>query len=269
MKVVLFCGGLGTRLREYSDTIPKPMVSIGARPILWHLMKFYAYYGHTEFILCLGYKGDAIKEYFLNYNECLSNDFELSGGSKEVRLFGRDIENWKITFADTGQHANIGQRLKAVEKYLDGEEMFLANYSDGLCDLPLPTYLDRFESQGKIASLVSVRPYHVFHVVAMDGDGLVRSIRYINQTGIWINGGFFAFRRQIFDYIKDGEELVEEPFRRLIEQEELTAHKHDGFWACMDTFKDKQLFDQLEASGNTPWKVWQRPVEEPAPTARR
>lgn len=269
MKVVLFCGGLGTRLREYSDTIPKPMVNIGARPIMWHLMKYYAHYGHNEFILCLGYKGEVIKEYFLNYNECLSNDFELSGGSKEVRLFARDIENWKITFADTGQHSNIGQRLKAVERYLDGEEMFLANYSDGLSDLPLPAYLERFEAQGKIASLLSVRPYHAFNVVSIADGGLVSGIRYINQTGMWINGGFFAFRKQIFDYIKDGEELVEEPFRRLIDQDELTACKHEGFWACMDTFKDKQLFDQLESSGNTPWKVWQRPVEESASRPRK
>jgi len=132
MKVVLFCGGLGTRLREYSETIPKPMANIGYRPILWHLMKYYAHFGHTEFILCLGYRGDLIKQYFLDYNECLSNDFELSGGGKHVRLYGRDIDQWKITFADTGLHSNIGQRLKAVQRYLGDDPIFLANYSDGL-----------------------------------------------------------------------------------------------------------------------------------------
>jgi glucose-1-phosphate cytidylyltransferase len=257
MKVVLFCGGLGTRLREYSDTIPKPMVNVGARPIMWHLMKYYAHYGHTEFILCLGYRGDVIRDYFLKYDECLSNDFVLSRGGTEIELYGKDIADWRITFADTGHHANIGQRLKAVEKYLDRDEMFLANYSDGLSDLSLPEYLDAVRRQGKIANLVSVRPYHVFHALSTDATGLVTGIQYISQTDIRLNGGFFAFRRELFDYLKDGEELVEEPFRRLIEREELFAYRHDGFWACMDTFKDKQTFDQMECSGNTPWKVWQ------------
>jgi glucose-1-phosphate cytidylyltransferase len=259
MKVVLFCGGLGTRLREYSETIPKPMVNVGPRPIMWHLMKYYAHYGHTEFILCLGYRGDVIRDYFLKYDECVSNDFVLSGGGKEITLYGRDIADWKITFVDTGQHANIGQRLKAVEKYLEGDDMFLANYSDGLSDLPLPEYLASVRRHGKIASLVSVRPYQVFHVVSADADGVVKEIQYLNQTGLWINGGFFVFRRDIFDHIKDGEELVEEPFRRLVDKEELVAYQHHGFWACMDTFKDKQLFDQMESNGHTPWKVWQRP----------
>jgi glucose-1-phosphate cytidylyltransferase len=259
MKVVLFCGGLGTRLREYSETIPKPMVNVGPRPIMWHLMKYYAHYGHTEFILCLGYRGDVIRDYFLKYDECVSNDFVLSGGGKEITLYGRDIADWRITFVDTGPHANIGQRLKAVEKYLEGDEMFLANYSDGLADVPLPAYLDFVRGHGRIASLVSVRPYQVFHVVSAAPDGVVSEITYLNQTGLWINGGFFAFRRDIFEYIKDGEELVEEPFRRLIDKEELVAYQHQGFWACMDTFKDKQLFDQMESNGQTPWKVWQRP----------
>src|SRR5262245_7456361 len=141
MKVVLFCGGLGTRLREHSETVPKPMVNIGYRPIIWNLMKYYAYYGHTDFVLCLGYRGDVIKQYFLNYDECLSNDCVLSRGGQTLHVFNRDIEDWTITFVDTGLHTNIGQRLKAVEPYLDGEEMFLANYSDGLADLPLPEYL--------------------------------------------------------------------------------------------------------------------------------
>jgi glucose-1-phosphate cytidylyltransferase len=268
MKVVLFCGGLGTRLREYSDTTPKPMVNIGARPIMWHLMKYYAHYGHRDFILCLGYRGDVIKEYFLKYDECLSNDFVLSGGGKDLRLYSRDIEDWNITFVDTGQHANIGQRLLAVEKYLDGDEVFLANYSDGLCDVPLPAYLEHFRRMDKVASLISVRPYQLFHVVSTVDGGLVRDIRYINQTGIRINGGFFAFKREIFKYMKEGEELVEEPFRRLIDAEELIAYEHEGFWACMDTFKDKQMFDELEASGNTPWKVWRRSPLEAAARAR-
>ena len=259
MKVVLFCGGLGTRLREYSETVPKPMVNIGYRPIIWHLMKYYAHFGHTEFILCLGYRGDLIKQYFLDYNECLSNDFELTGGTKQVRLHGRDIEGWKIMFADTGLHTNIGQRLKAVEHYLGDDAVFLANYSDALSDLPLGDYLERFRRQDKIASFVCVTPSQSFHTVSLGRDGLVDDIRPVAEAGLWINGGFFVFKREFFDYLKDGEELVREPFQRLIGLQQLTAHRHEGFWMCMDTFKDKQAFDDMEARGDTPWQVWRSP----------
>jgi glucose-1-phosphate cytidylyltransferase len=257
MKVVIFCGGLGTRLREYSETVPKPIVNIGYRPILWHLMKYYAHFGHTEFILCLGYRGDMIKQYFLNYDESLSNDFELSGGGKDVLLHGRDIATWKITFADTGPHSNIGQRLKAVQRYLGDDSVFLANYSDGLSDLPLTAYLKEFHRRDKIASFVCVRPRQSFHAVSVSDDGLVRDIRHARQCGLWINGGFFVFKREIFDYLKEGEDLVEEVFQRLIGLEQLTAYPYEGFWACMDTFKDKQEFDNMNDNGDTPWKVWE------------
>ena len=174
MKVVLFCGGLGTRLREYSDTIPKPMAEIGFRPIIWHLMKYYAHYGHRDFILCLGHRGDYIKRYFLDYDECLSNDFVLSQGGRKVQLYNSDISDWTITFVDTGQSSNIGQRLKAVEKHLDGDEMFMANYADGLSDLNLDDYLRYFRHQDKIAGFLSVRPSQSFHRVAYDGSGIVQ-----------------------------------------------------------------------------------------------
>jgi glucose-1-phosphate cytidylyltransferase len=256
VKVVLFCGGLGTRLREYSDTIPKPMVNIGPRPIIWHVMKYYAHFGHTDFILCLGYRGDMVKNYFLNYDECLSNDFVLSKGGKDVRLYGRDIADWTITFADTGQHSNIGQRLKAVERYLDGEEVFLANYTDGLSDLPLDWYLDDFLSQGKVGSFVCVRPNYSFHLVSLSPEGAVKDIKHVAKSGLWINGGFFAFRREVFDYMREGEELVQEPFHRLIAGDQLMAYRHEGFWGCMDTLKDKQLFDEMHARGERPWEVW-------------
>jgi glucose-1-phosphate cytidylyltransferase len=256
MKVVLFCGGLGTRLREYSETIPKPMVEIGYRPILWHVMKYYAYYGHKDFILCLGYKSDVIKNYFLNYNECLSNNFVLSNGCKEVKLLNTDIDDWRITFVDTGLHSNIGQRLRAIEEYLEGEEVFLANYSDGLSDAPLPDLIDYFLTSGKTASFLSVKPTQSFHVVSLDEDGEVAAIRHISNSGIWINGGFFVFRKAIFRYINDGEELVNEPFQRLIERGKLTTYKHKGFWVSMDTFKDKQLLDDMCSRGETPWEVW-------------
>src|SRR5512134_2167309 len=147
MKVVLFCGGLGTRLKEYSDTIPKPMVEIGYRPLLWHLMRYYAHFGHKEFILCLGYKGDTIKKYFLEYDETVSNDFVMTEGGRKVDLLASDIQDWKITFVDTGMSSNIGMRLKAVEPYVAGDEMFLANYSDGLSDLPMPEVIEYFRKK--------------------------------------------------------------------------------------------------------------------------
>ena len=256
MKVVLFCGGLGTRLREYSETIPKPMVDIGYRPIIWHLMKYYASYGHKDFILCLGYKGDYIKNYFLNYDECLSNDFVMSKGGREVKLFNSDIEDWTITFADTGLNSNIGQRLKIVEKYLEGEEVFMANYSDGLTDLVLPEYLDQFYQCNKVASFLAVQPSQSFHVVKMREDGVVSGIQPVTESELWINGGFFVFKKEIFSYMRDGEELVHEPFRRLIEHSQLLAYPYKGFWACMDTFKEKQMFDDLYRSGRMPWAVW-------------
>jgi glucose-1-phosphate cytidylyltransferase len=256
MKVVLFCGGLGTRLREYSDNIPKPMVPIGYRPILWHVMKYYAHFGHRDFILCLGYRADAIKHYFRNYDECISNDFTLSQGGKHLELFHSDIHDWNITFADTGVNSNIGMRLKAVEKYLDGEEMFLANYSDGLVDLHLPDLIDSFAKQKKTASFISVRPSLSYHVVSADPDGTVQEIREISRSNMRINGGYFIFRKQIFDYMKAGEELVLQPFQRLIEQKQLIAHPYDGFFASMDTFKDKQVLDDLYNSGKAPWEVW-------------
>jgi glucose-1-phosphate cytidylyltransferase len=256
MKVVLFCGGLGMRLREYSEAIPKPLVNIGYRPILWHIMKYYAHYGHNEFILCLGYKADLIKNYFLTYNECLSNDFILSKGGASLQLIQSDIQDWKITFVDTGLTSNIGQRLRAVQKYLKGEDAFLANYSDGLTDLPLPTLVDHFQKYGKIGCFLCVRPTQNFHVVSMNDDHDVVSIKHLKQSGIWINGGYFIFTQKIFDHIKDGEELVEEPFERLIDKQGLMAYKYDGFWTAMDTFKDKQQLDELYSRGDAPWEVW-------------
>jgi glucose-1-phosphate cytidylyltransferase len=256
MKVVLFCGGLGTRLREFSETIPKPMVNIGYRPILWHVMKFYAHYGHKDFVLCLGHGADHIKKYFLNYDECVSNDFVLLQGGEKLQLLNSDIDDWNITFADTGETSNIGQRLKAVEKYLDGEEMFLANYSDGLTDLPLNDQIDHFKRERKVASFLCVRPNLSLHFITLGPDGVVESIKDVHCSDIRVNGGYFVFRKEIFQYINDGEELLVEPFQRLLEREQLLAYKYDGFWAAMDTFKEKQMLDDIYAHGHAPWQVW-------------
>lgn len=256
MKVVIFCGGFGMRMREYSEAVPKPMVPIGYRPILWHIMKYYAHYGHKDFILCLGYKADVIKKYFLEYDECVTNDFILSKGGKSVELLASDIDDWNITFVDTGLVSNIGQRLKAVQEHLRGEAMFLANYSDGLSDLPLSSMIKSFKRTGNIACFVGVKPRATFHLISADSSGMVKSINHVGKSGARINGGFMVLRRQIFDYLRDGEELVEEPFRRLIAEGKLMAYPHDGYWACMDTFKEKQDLEDAFGQGKAPWAVW-------------
>jgi len=257
MKVVLFCGGLGLRIRD-ADNVPKPMVHIGNRPILWHVMKYYAHFGHKDFILCLGYGAEVVKNYFLNYNECSSNDFVLSAGGKNLELLNSDIQDWRITFADTGISSNIGQRLRAAQKYLEGEEEFLANYSDGLTDMHLPDQLEHFHEHGKIASFLCVRPNLSYHSVSIEqGNGsLVSDIHAINNGTIRINGGFFIFKKQIFDHMQEKEELVIEPFRRLLEKRQLIGYPYDGFWASMDTFKDKQQLEGLCMRGAAPWEVW-------------
>lgn len=257
MKVVIFCGGLGMRLREYSESIPKPMVPVGYRPILWHLMRYYAHFGHKEFILCLGYKADAIKKYFREYDETVSNDFAMSDGGKKVDLVASDIQDWRITFVDTGMNSNVGQRLKLVQHYVADDEMFLANYSDGLSDLPLPEMIATMQSRPEaVACFAGVAPTSSFHLVKIEECGRVQSIEHVRDSGMRINGGFFVLRSRIFDYMNNGEELVEEPFQRLAAEGKLFAYKYDGFWACMDTFREKQMLEDMYSRGQVPWEVW-------------
>ncbi|MCC7047793.1 MAG: glucose-1-phosphate cytidylyltransferase [Alphaproteobacteria bacterium] len=258
MKVVLFCGGQGTRLRDFSETIPKPLAPLGYRPILWHVMKYYAHFGHDDFVLCLGYKGDAIKRYFLEYDECLSNDFVLSKGAKRIDLLRKDIENWRITFVDTGLNSNIGMRLKAVEPFVREETIFLANYSDGMTDFPLPELIAEFKSRKAVGMFLSVRPHYSAHFVRRASDGRVISVDDVVKADAWINGGCFVFSNEIFDYIRPGEELVEKPFERLIEKGKLFARNYEGFWRAVDTFKDLQALETLLAQGKAPWQVWLR-----------
>jgi glucose-1-phosphate cytidylyltransferase len=259
MKVVIFCGGLGMRLREYSETLPKPMVPVGYRPILWHVMRYYAHYGHKEFILCLGYRGDAIKQYFLNYDETISNDFVLTGGGKSVELLASDIQDWKITFVNTELNSNIGQRLKLVQPFLEGQEMFLANYSDGLSDVSIPDTIEFSRARSATACFVGVAPTSSFHLVQTGEGGRVKSICHIKDVGMRINGGYFVLRQDIFDYLGPGEDLVEEPFHRLAAEGKLVTYEHDGFWACMDTFKERQQLEDMCSSGKPPWAVWRKP----------
>jgi glucose-1-phosphate cytidylyltransferase len=255
MKVVLFCGGLGMRLREYSDRIPKPLAEIGSRPLLWHLMKYYAHYGHKDFVLCLGYGAAAIKTYFVDYEEYVSNDFVLSGSGR-IELLQKDLEDWRITFVDTGLHSNIGSRLMAAKKHLVGEDVFLANYADGLSDLDLGKHVESFLARSKIASFLSVAVPQTYHVVHADSENCATKLEHVAESPIRINGGFFAFRKELFDYMKPGEELVIQPFQRLIEKRELLAIPYAGFWRSMDTFKDKIELDDLIAKGRAPWQVW-------------
>lgn len=258
MKVVLFCGGFGMRMRDYSESIPKPLVSIGYRPILWHVMKYYAHYGHKDFILCLGWKADLIKDYFLRYEECRSNDFVLSAGGRNIDLLHRDIDDWNITFCDTGVNASIGERLKAVEQHLDGEQTFLANYTDGLCDVNLPELIEFHQQRSAVASFLSVRPSQSFHTVETDDDGAVQKIKEVGDGAILMNGGFFVFDQQIFNYLHAGEDMVGDAFGRLIDQGSCYSMKYDGFWGCMDTFKEVQLLQDMHDQGRTPWTVWQQ-----------
>ena len=274
MKVVLFCGGLGTRIREYSENVPKPMIPVGHQPILWHVMNYYSQYGHRDFVLCLGYKANVIKEFFLNYKPQIFADCVVSKQGAKVEILSEEIkEDWKVTLIDTGIWRNIGQRLAAVRPHVEGEEMFLANYSDGLCNVNLDEMIDTFKKSGKIGCFLAIRPPLTYHLADIDTDGNVREFRTSDRSEIWINGGYFIFRREIFDYIKEGEELVLEPFTRLIAENQLLAYKHLGFWRAMDTLRDRQILEDMVEQGNMPWRVnphdlamhAERPVVAPQP----
>lgn len=249
MKVVIFCGGLGLRMGEASIRVPKPMIPIGNRPILWHIMDYYSRHGHTDFVLCAGYKAEVIGEYFRTYSSHNAHP------------------PWSIEIVDTGVDTVIGQRLKAVEPYVNGD-VFLATYGDGLTDAPLEDMIDRFMSTDKIGLFLAARPTAVFHIVTFDEDNVVGSLADIAKADIWQNAGFFVFRREIFDYIDEGDDLVDAPFQRLIAEGKLLAFPYHGFWAPMDTLKDKQNLDGLAGTGNPPW-AGTRSSYEALPAGRR
>ena len=250
MKVVLFAAGLGTRIRDYSDNVPKPLVPVAGQPIVGHLMDYYARYGHRDFILCLGYKAEAFHKHFQRVmgRPTIRHDFML-----HTEVFGDAEDEHSVTLVDTGELRNIGQRLWSVRDQVQDEEVFLANYSDGLTDVDLDDMLERFEYSGKVACFLAVRPPLSYHVANIARDGSVSSIIAARQSDIWINGGFFFFRPELFDYMREGEELVVEPFQRLIEADQLMAYKHEGFWQSMDTTKDRQVLEEIVASGKAPW----------------
>jgi len=258
MKVVLFCGGFGLRMREASDRVPKPLIPVGQEPIVLHIMKYYAHFGHTEFILCLGYQADVIRSYFEDGRSDIIDDLVLARDGWAPDELRRQAQDWDIKFVDTGLYTNIGGRLRAVRQYLGNDEMFLANYSDTVSDAPLPAMIAGVREQDAIASFLAVRPTYSFHVVSFEDGNRVRNIETVSESNIRINGGFFVLRSDVFDYMEEGDELVEEPFRRLIAGERLLGYRYDGFWAPMDTMKDRQNLNSLFESGERPWAVWEQ-----------
>ncbi|MFC3965561.1 glucose-1-phosphate cytidylyltransferase [Nocardia jiangsuensis] len=259
MKVVLFCGGYGMRMRNSdNDMVPKPMQMVGPRPLIWHVMRYYAHYGHTEFILCLGYGAHHIKNFFLSYQETMSNDFVIRGG--EVELLDSDIADWTITFVDTGLESAIGERLRRVRTHLDGDEMFLANYSDVLTDAPLDEVVGRFEQSGAAASMLIVPPQSSFHCVDVLPNGEVKQITPVAKLPIWENGGYFVLTQEIFDHLPAGGDLVEDACGALASQGRLFGYQHFGFWKPADTFKERAELDTGYHRGDRPWMVWERPA---------
>lgn len=264
MKVVLFCGGLGLRMRSGVDSAPKPMMSVGDRPVLWHIMRYYAHFGHTEFILCLGYGASSVKQYFLHYDETQSNDFVLSKGGQRIELLDSDISDWRISFVDTGIETAIGERLRRVRHLLEDDEVFLANYGDVLTDAPMDTILADFLASENVASLLAVPPQASFHVIGVGEDSKVNGITPVDTMPMWINGGYFCLRQEIFDHLDEGEDLVMDAFPRIAEQGRLRAVRYNGFWAPMDTLKERSSLEQMDRSGNAPWKLWAKTTAKPS-----
>ena len=257
MKVVLFCGGLGMRMRDGAASAPKPMNMIGDRPLLWHVMRYYAHFGHTDFVLCLGYGAAAVKDYFIHYNETESNDFTLVAGGRDIQMHSTDITDWNISFIDTGLHSSIGERLMKVRHLVQDEEIFLANYADTLTDAPLDELVERFrQAPDAAASMLAVPPVSTHHVVEVGDGGEVTGVREVRELMQWENGGFFVMRPGIFDVLREGEDMVPHAFSRLVPQRRLLAQRYNGFWRAADTFKDRAELENMYHRGQCPWMLW-------------
>jgi glucose-1-phosphate cytidylyltransferase len=257
MKVVLLCGGQGTRLREETEYRPKPLVDIGGRPILWHIMKIYAHHGFNEFVLCLGYRGNMIKDYFLNY-EAMSNDFSIHLGHRsKVSYHGTHAEqDFEVTLAETGLETMTGGRVRRVQRYIP-DETFMVTYGDGLGDVDLSRLLDFHHAHGKLATVTAVQPYSRFGMLKADDSGRVRSFDEKPQSDAWASAGFFIFQRRIFDYLADDCTILErEPMERLVEEGQLMYFRHKGFFHTMDTYREYKALNEMWDSGKPPWKVW-------------
>jgi len=256
MKVVLFCGGLGLRMRDGSSDLPKPMVPVGGRPLIWHVMRYYAHFGHREFVLCLGHGATQITDYFLSYKETDTNDFILEAGS--TTPLGSDIDGWRITFAHTGIETPIGERLRRVAKYVGDDEVFLANYADVLTDAPLDRIVDNLLSSDAIGSMLAVPPQSAFHVIDTTADHRVDRIRSISDMPLRENGGYFVFRRELLDHLAPGDDLVGDTLTKLAGAGRVIAYPHDGFWMPADTVKERVALDALANGPHPPWELWRR-----------
>lgn len=260
MKVVLFCGGYGMRMRSTAgDPVPKPMQLVGPRPLIWHVMRYYAHFGHTEFILCLGYGATHIKDYFLNYQETASNDFVIRNG--EVELLDSDISDWSITFVDTGLESPIGERLRRVRPYLEGDEYFLANYADVLSDAPMNDIVDQLTESGCAASMLIVPPQSSFHCVDIGEDGHIGGITPVGKLPIWENGGYFVLSQEVFDLLPENGDLVEDACGTLAKEGRLYGYKHLGFWKPADTFKERADLEAAYHRGDRPWMLWDKELQ--------
>jgi glucose-1-phosphate cytidylyltransferase len=244
------------RMRDGVTNAPKPMAMIGDRPLLWHVMRYYAHYGHTDFVLCLGYGASAVKDFFLSYDETRSNDFVLEGADRQVELFKTDISDWRITFVDTGLHSAIGERLRRVRRFVQDEEMFLANYADVFTNVPLPDMVSRFAATDAVISLLAVPPTSSHHVVDVDENGLITQVTPVRDLRQWENGGYFVIRPEIFDHLYEGEDLVEDAIVRLVPQGRVLAYPHKGYWSPADTVKERAQLDEMYQRGDCPWMVW-------------
>lgn len=265
MKVVLFCGGYGMRMRDGVSDLPKPMHPVGPRPLLWHVMRYYAHFGHTDFILCLGYGAHHIKDFFLNYSETASNDFVLRGG--DVELLGSDIQDWTITFAHTGLDSPIGERLRRVKALVQGEDMFLANYADVLTDMPLDDMVGRFRASDAVGGLLAVPPQSAFHCVDVGDDGAITSIVTLQQMPLWENGGYLIFRPEVFDHVTENCDLIEDVCAPLAQKGRMMAYRHRGFWQPADTVKERTALEAAFQGGTRPWMLWEEPERDPLQAA--
>jgi len=258
MKAVILAGGLGTRLSEETGLKPKPMIEIGGKPILWHIMKIYSAHGIKEFVVCLGYKGYVVKEYFANYYRHMSDiTFDLANNTQIIH--NNSSEDWKVTLVETGEHAMTGARIKKIQKYL-GDEDFCLTYGDGVCDVNISEAIKFHKSHGKAATLTAVKPAGRFGVLELSDDE--ETVRNFHEKpsgdGNYINGGFFVFSPQVFDYIPNGEEVIleQEPLKNMVKANQLLSFKHEDFWYAMDTQRDKIHLENLWSAGKAPWKIW-------------
>lgn len=254
--VVILCGGLGTRLKEETEFKPKPMVEIGGIPILWHIMKIYSHQGFKDFILCLGYKGHMIKDYFLKYR-LMANDFSMNLKKRDPMNYhtGSD-EDWNITFAETGSETETGGRIKRIERYIKGDRFFLT-YGDGVADINIIDLLNFHKSKGKIATLTAIQPMSRFGIVEFDKNNIITSFKEKPKLDGFINGGFFVLEKGVFNYLRGDKDIFEqEPLKNLAKDGQIVAYPHNGFWECMDTFKDVKRLEQLWEAKKASWKLW-------------